>query len=422
MIISKCTWGLILTLLSMHIFASENITPKEELHVPKSKSAINQEYPFVYKINDMKVTNVQQSTLLKKYFDPSYIPEKALAKNITTSSYNITSVSSFQRANFLLSGFAEVSFEKTEGRHSSFGANRFDPIFIASYKDLLIWRSQLEFTIDGQGTTDTTLEYSYFDFHINPKAIIVLGKFLYPGGKFFNSLYLPWQNKLPTAPVGFDENGAAPEADIGLQLRGNFQLSDYMSLNYTIFVLNGPEMVAEIDGPEMSSLGFPVDVDGHKIIGTRIGYFLIPQLEIGISGSSGKVGLFVNDIMVGEPRDYYLLGTDINFNYRDFDLRGEFIEQHVDSSSPSSFPNSAKWAAGYIQAAYKFLPPHWEGIVRYSNFSSANAGQTQSQWAFGLNYWIAPTILIKCAYEMNQGKEGTFTDANQFLINFVFGF
>lgn len=40
----------------------------------------------------------------------------------------------------------------------------------------------------------------------------------------------------------------------------------------------------------------------------------------------------------------------------------------------------------------------------------------------GLNYWFAPSIVGKVAYEFNHGLAGTANDSNQLLLQFAYGF
>ena len=74
------------------------------------------------------------------------------------------------------------------------------------------------------------------------------------------------------------------------------------------------------------------------------------------------------------------------------------------------------------QAAYQFAPAKWEGVLRYTDFDSPHASQQEEQIALGLNYLIAPSALVKLAYEFNDGLSGTPNDADRWLVQFAYGY
>lgn len=321
----------------------------------------------------------------------------------------------------VLTGYGSANFIDPERQHSSFGT-QFSPIFLFRYKDLLLWESELEFKLNTDGSTKTVLEYGALDWFMNDYMILVGGKFLSPLGYFFRNLHPAWINKLPSNPVGFGHDGAAPEADVGLQLRGGFPIRTSQA-NYSVYVANGPQ--AKVEDGEIHGIeaeGFPSDRDGHKVLGARIGFLPIPSLEIGLSGATGKIGLFKSGTIIESSRTYCVLGADASYRYSNLDLRGEFIQQRVNSKKSSSVPSGGTWKAWYVQGAYRFFETPWEGVVRYGDFSSPHDTQKQKQWTLGLDYWFGPSAVAKAAYEFNHGKSGSTTNNDRALLELAFGF
>src|SRR3546814_5952577 len=82
--------------------------------------------------------------------------------------------------------------------------------------------------------------------------MLVAVKFLSPLGNFRQNLHPAWINRFATVPLGFMDGGAAPIADVGLQLRGSFTAAAAGQFNYTGFVANGPAL--EADGDEIEAI------------------------------------------------------------------------------------------------------------------------------------------------------------------------
>jgi len=326
-----------------------------------------------------------------------------------------------------LAGYAAAGYTNAQSEDGSFNMANFNPIFHFLYKDLILIEGELEFEIEDDGKTETKLEYAALDLFINDYATLVVGKFLSPLGQFIQNIHPAWINKLPSRPPGFVDDAAAPEADIGAEIRGTFYIGNPTKLNYAIYIANGP--VAEVEEEdsikiieEIEAEGFNKDEDGDKVFGGRLAVQPIPKLEIGASAAWGKIGLKEGSSFIETGRDYEAWGVDVAYQWEALDLRGEYIQQYISSKASSMVPQSAKWNAWYFQSAYKFFQSKWEGVARYGDYNSPHASQELMQWAFGVNYLFAPNVIAKCAYEINDGKNGTANDHNRFLLQLAFGF
>lgn len=303
----------------------------------------------------------------------------------------------------------------------------FNPILLFTYKDLVFLRSAIDFALDDQGNTQTSLNYTNINLFLNDYASFGAGKFDSALGYFVQNLSPSWINKLPQAPAGFNSDQAAPQADVGIQLRGGFPLFSTAKGNYYIYVANGPRGLVDTTNvvlDHISTNGFTNNL-GNYVVGSRLGFLLIPKLEIGISAAIGKLALLDmadGTTVLQRGRRYSALGADISYKYNNLDLRGEIIQQQVSSQVGSFIPQAERWKAWYLQAAYRFPSANWEPVVRYGKFTSPISSQQQGQFTFGLDYWFAPSIAAQAAFEINHGQKGSGNNANLFLIQLVFGF
>lgn len=325
-----------------------------------------------------------------------------------------------------LAGYASADYVSPENGNAAFTAN-FNPMFHFQYSDRILWEAELEVEVEQDGSTGIGLEYSTIDLFLNDNMILMAGKFLSPLGNFRQNLHPSWINKLPSAPPGFGHDGAAPIAEVGLQLRGGLPVGTQGKITYAGYVGNGVKLegeAGEIHGIDTD--GFAGDADDEKVFGGRISFLPMPKLELGISGAFGDAAVVENDDMdfEGDPkRDYEAVGFDASYQWQNLDVRGEYIQQEVANLESSIAPEGGKWETWYLQSAYKFgQQAKWEGVVRYTDFTTPHADESQEQWALGLNYLIAPSALVKLGYESNSGLSGEVTDNDRWLVQIAYGY
>jgi hypothetical protein len=327
---------------------------------------------------------------------------------------------------FHLSGYAFVGLANTTAELGDFPGASFNPILHYTYSDRVMFEGELEFEVEENGETNVVLEYSTIDLLLGENMILVAGKFLSPIGNFRQNLHPAWINRLASAPVGFGHDGAAPLADVGLQLRGGWTSGSHR-FNYATFITNGPELVAE--GGEIHAIeteGFGRDADGTKLIGGRLGYLPFPELEIAVSAATGNVTVTIDDDLdiSGDPnRNYEVLGFDFGWRpVKGLDVRGEYISQDVAGAATSVAPDGGKWAAWYLQGAYRFNGTPWESVLRLGDLNSPHSDDIQQQVAVGVNYYFGPGTQLKFSYEFNDGEPGEATNDDRWLVQLAYGF
>ena len=326
-----------------------------------------------------------------------------------------------------LAGYGAVTYSDSdnEDNDGAFTGVQFNPIFHYQYKDLVMLESELELEVEEDGGTHVELEYMAIDLFLNDYLAVVAGKFLSPLGTFRQNLHPTWINKLTSAPPGFGHDQAAPVSEVGLQARGGFPIGNNNRFaNYSVYVGNGPILEIEEEDGEfeieaVEAEGRTSNEDDEFVVGGRIGFLPIPMLEIGLSGATGKVA---GEDEPSATRDYDVYGADIAWKWNDLRLLSEYIKQEVGSESSSVAPDSAEWEAWYAQAAYRFWPTKWEGVVRYTDYDAAHDSQDQEQVVLGVNYLFSSKAMAKFGYNFNDGESGTDADDDGFQLQFAYGF
>lgn len=333
----------------------------------------------------------------------------------------------FIKWRFAGSVVANYTAGNTPGQSNSFGGGAFMPIFLVRYKDLLELESHMEFANNGS-ETESSLEYAQLDLFATDWATVVAGKFLSPLGQFQQTLHPAWINKLPDRPAGFtEEGGAEPLTDVGVQVRGGVPLGSVSTGNYALYVGNGPQLTA--DG--LSLEGFSQDNNDNKAVGGRLGFRPWPALNLGVSAmTAGVQGL--DD--AGTNADYGMLGADFAYTPGALDLRGELIHSELDSaylSNTDKVPRT-KWNLWYLQAAYRLsgvtdnaVLGNFEPVARYGRYRVSGGADewhdnAQRRATVGIDYWFAPTLVAKVAYENRDFDNKSSTDV--YRVQLAFGF
>ena len=322
-------------------------------------------------------------------------------------------------SSFMLSGYAAAGYAYAEDTDGGFDVVQFSPIFQYAYGDLVLFTGELEAKVNEDLETSVDMEYAAINLFLNDYMVLVAGKFLSPLGQFRQNLHPSWINKLPTEPIGFGEDGAAPVSFTGLEMRGGVPLGD-MPSNYAIFVANAP--VLELNDAEdaigaIAAEGATASDTAGYTVGLRYAIDPLSNCEIGVSGAIGKAAL------EGEgKRDYSVFDADFTWHIDALDLKAEYSEQSVGKLASSVVPDEYTWRAWYAQAAYQFYTVHLEPVVRYGVFHPADSAFDRDQVALGLNYLYAPSVIAKAVYEINHADEAAEYDDNRFLLQLAFGF
>jgi len=314
-----------------------------------------------------------------------------------------------------LAGYGSAGYS-SRSSDSTFNVFSFSPIFHYQYKDLMLMQAEIEMGYDDTGATETILEYASLNLILNDNAVLVAGQFLSPIGQFRQNMHPAWINKMPSKPLGFADGGAAPLTETGLQLRGAF-LPGGNSLNYAVYIGNGPRLVDNAGEMEVETEGNSSDENKNKVVGGRVGFLPLYNLEIGVSAASGKANL------PGETdRDYSVYDVDFAYQPGYIELRGEYVQTKVGDLASSAIPGEQTWKAWYVQASHKFQPSNWEAVVRYGKFTPPDPTAEQKQTAVSLNYLFAANVITKLSYESNDATAGTVDDENRFVAQLAYGF
>jgi hypothetical protein len=233
----------------------------------------------------------------------------------------------------------------------------------------------------------------------NEKLVFRIGKFYYPFGIERMVESAPY-NKLIDRPLPSTRIIPGTYSDVGLEIYGIVPFLCKTKFKYELAVTNGlssPDKKGEQEGVD--------DNNDNKALGGRLGFELLPGLEIGGSYSTGK---YDDD----EKYSMNFIGADISFQKWGFELRSEYIRSNVEQ--PTIAGGSFDREGYYFQASYTYSPEinylrYIEGVARFDSVDSNDLLTDENdadRMAFGINYSPMNHVKLKLEYEMeNEAKE-----------------
>ena len=214
-------------------------------------------------------------------------------------------------------------------------------------------------------------------------------------------------------------------------------MADDFIFTYSLAVGNGPRFGHDADEIELKGIGG--DNDSNKSVGGRLAIVHSSSLEFGVSylkaGLNAESFIHIDgDIVPTQNSDYHLWGADFAYSKGPWDIRGEYLNS---KSTPTAvIPNGAEpanWKAWYTQVAYRLskisddqILSKIEPVVRYGEFKvrvdDMLEFNSEKRWNVGVNYWAAPTIVVKVGIERNNYILTERADETRYQLQLAYGF
>jgi hypothetical protein len=339
------------------------------------------------------------------------------------------------------------------GRPSTPGAfyfGEFTPDFFLRLNDWIFLEAEVS---AGSGGAVNLGAFASADFFVTDWLTIIAGRFVAPIGWYNVRSNNPWVTKLPTDAPGSGpllwQQVLPPISLLGVQAQGAFYLGcSPFKFEYSAYVSNGLNLTPAAAGsPTLSELAnlenmestFNPTITNDKVLGGRVGLWWPEMgLEVGLSG------LINGDYVAGGFEDSLSLwAADFNFRKGDWTFRAEYGMTYQQAGSFTATNGAPIRREGfYAEVAYrpwdipcKYLQ-NAEFIYRYSyvTFPGIDVNELdltafgtpmdvptrRQQNEFGIDYWFAPRLVLKLAYQINDEPKFHLHD-NQFIAELAWG-
>ena len=326
----------------------------------------------------------------------------------------------------------------------------FEPVFLLQLNDHILLEAELEFRLEG-----VEIGYAQMDYIVNDWLTVVAGRFLTPIGFFNERLHSAWINKLPDFPLMQRQVSPGDSSLNGLQLRGaKYLLGSPVKMEYSLFVANGLGLPGENELTALANLNeikeTTTGANNAIAWGGRLGFW-VPEWGINVGTSllfnrpySADAGPFMT--LWGIDAGYHKGNWDFRFEYANVLQKSPALEGEAppegEEAAPAQ-PLRIRRRGFYAQVAYRpydapsRILSNAEFVFRYSRARFGGFDQTsldvsafespidvpvdRNQYTFGINYYFAPSLVVKFAYEINQEREINLRD-NVFLTQLAWGF
>lgn len=328
------------------------------------------------------------------------------------------------RSIFVVGGYGTAGYEAaTTSEFPNDFTSSVSPVILYTMGQDVLFETELEFGLSGAQTT-TALEYAQIDYLGFENFQVIAGKFLVPFGVFGERLHPTWINKLPTGPVtyghahgGVAEEGLLPVmSDAGVMIRwakpmGGFQL------DFSGYVTQGPRLgeeeedehegeehdPTEPDDDHAPPVAFGVsfgDNNRDKMVGARLGLVKGSAFEAYLSGFRG-------DYDEDGTLDYRGGSASIQWRVGPLEFLGEAVTTRQEFAVDMAVENLRR--TGYYAQLSRRIGS-WEPVVRWGHLSDGMVADETTidghhELALGLDYWLAPTIPVKVAWEYHQERD-----------------
>lgn len=314
---------------------------------------------------------------------------------------------------------------------STFTAD-FAPIFLWQLNDRVLFESELNLAIDSGGASSSDLEYAQATYILNDYVTFGAGKFLNPMNYFVERLHPWWIDKLPDRPLAVF-GGILPESVLGAEVRGGAPIGP-TKVEYAFFVGNSPTLLTPDNDLQRGLVNFD-DLSSTKVSpGGRVGFFPIPNLEVGYGFQLPNLGNGVGGLLQSVDLNYQ---QDCPFLKGTFDLKAQWAWSSLDPYTidpttgdvvhlPSGLNNDRN--GGYGQLAYRptqikgFLKD-LEAVFRYDmlNQSQTAVGYDERRYTMGLDYWFTASSVFKIAYDIDC-QTGAGQNGQALILQYAIGF
>lgn len=340
---------------------------------------------------------------------------------------------------FTFAGAAAGDFIYDRQTNQNTFALVFEPLVLYRLNDWILFEAEIEAGLPEGSSAEFNLPVATAQIFLNDYMEINAGIFDQPFGDWYEAHSPLWVNRLITAPLPYGAEALIPPTDIGVQLRGSVQWGLLgQDVDYTVWAANGPSFDTSLPAPVVGQqLESPtnIGIQSHgRAYGARFRVYPLPfddnlgRLELGASTYNGK---WMNSLWLNS------WGVDFAYLRNNFQARGEFLETYRQMPSGTGADNRQGW---YVQAGYflQGLPNlglgdaiqnaihRLEPVIRYSgvnqraivtdeiqnapelgfNGSPSIFSPHAREVAFGLDYWIQPSIVWQTEFDLELPRAG----------------
>ncbi|MDP3944353.1 MAG: porin [Lutibacter sp.] len=324
-----------------------------------------------------------------------------------------------------IGGYAQIDYNEPDGAApGKLDVHRMIMFLGYKFNEKVSFLSEIEY----EHVSELYVEQAYLKYKANENFNVLAGLMLVPMG-IINEFHEP------TTFYGVErpnvDNYIVPTTwrEIGIGVSGKI---DNASLKYQAYLFNGFKSYAAGAGILRGTDGFrkgrqkgAESIMNSPNLSTKLDYYGIPGLRLGLSGYFGKTQTDDSSIEASTV-GISMIGFDARYKYNNLELRGQYIHTNLtDTEAYNLLTNKdlgSEMYGLYGEVAYSFNLKGVEKLtpfLRYEKHNThadtagvlvANDAFDRDEIIFGLNYKVANGAAFKIDYQiMNNAKAGSDT-------------
>ncbi|HCE55636.1 MAG: porin [Lutibacter sp.] len=324
-----------------------------------------------------------------------------------------------------IGGYAQIDYNEPDGSApGKLDVHRVVMFLGYKFNEKVSFVSEIEY----EHVSEVYIEQAYLKYKANENFNVLAGLMLVPMG-IINEFHEP------TTFYGVErpnvDNYIVPTTwrEIGIGFSGKI---DNASLKYQAYLFNGFKSYAGgagilrgTDGLRKGRQKGAESVVNSPNLSTKLDYYGIPGLRLGLSGYFGKTQTDDTSIE-GSTVGISMIGLDARYKYNNLELRGQYIHTNLTDTEDYNLLTGKDLGSEmyglYGEVAYSFNLKGVEQLtpfLRYEKHNThadtagilvANDAFDRDEIIFGLNYKVANGAAFKIDYQlMNNAVAGSDT-------------
>ncbi|MFH0778570.1 MAG: hypothetical protein V2A71_08070 [Candidatus Eisenbacteria bacterium] len=301
----------------------------------------------------------------------------------------------------------------------SFNLHYFNVMVGAEIGDQLLTEILLEYEHGGE---EVGVRYGILDYSPLKSLTLRAGKFLMPIGRFNEYLYPEYINKLADRPMCLWHIVPTVWAEVGVQARGFFNVTDGVEANYAVFAVNGLQQADGGEGGDIRKMrnNFRDSRNGKKSGGGRVGLAIGKSFGTSFSyyrgaySVDGEQELIISDVEMELKRNGLL-------------ARGEYV-----NALEAVTGKDLRKEGFYAETSYR-MSALLEPVVRYdqadvmgvAGYDGTPNTETTRRTTLGLVLYPLPYVHDLFIFKMNYSfihDDGSGKKANELVLQTAIGF
>lgn len=331
-----------------------------------------------------------------------------------------------------IGGYSQVDYIHPKNETATVDLHRMVLYLGYQFNDKVSFESEIEF----EHVKELEVEQAFINYQLGAAITAKAGLMLVPMG-LINQTHEPTTFFTVNRPGQDHDIIPTTWSQIGIGLSGNL---NNISLKYQAYIFNGIKSYQDgtaflrgVDGLRKGRQGGAEGFSSQANYSAKVNFYGFKNLNIGLAGYFGNTQ--TTDINIKESYvGISMIGLDAVYQKNNWIVRGQYVVNNLSNTAAyNTFTGrniGSKMVGFYIESGYNIMPlfnkKASEKLLLFSRYETydtqasvagllvKNDTYDRNSTTFGLNYFMAPGVVFKTEYKVNDNAISNNAVANQF--------